>query len=29
MVDLITITENFYACGVTSSVYCAADRPAV
>lgn len=25
MVDLITITESFYACGVASSVYCAKD----
>lgn len=25
MVDLITITEGFYACGVASSVYCTAD----
>lgn len=25
MVDLITITESFFACGVASSVYCAAD----
>ncbi|MFZ1883104.1 MAG: 4-hydroxyphenylacetate 3-hydroxylase N-terminal domain-containing protein [Rhodoplanes sp.] len=27
MVDLITITESFYACGVASSVYCA-ENPA-
>jgi 4-hydroxybutyryl-CoA dehydratase / vinylacetyl-CoA-Delta-isomerase len=25
MVELITITESFYACGVASSVYCATD----
>lgn len=25
MVDLITITESFYACGIASSVYCAKD----
>lgn len=25
MVDLITITESFYACGVAASVYCAKD----
>ena len=25
MVDLITITESFYACGVAASVYCEAD----
>ena len=25
MVDLITITESFYACGVAASVYCARD----
>ncbi len=25
MVDLITITESFYACGVAASVYCVAD----
>jgi 4-hydroxybutyryl-CoA dehydratase/vinylacetyl-CoA-Delta-isomerase len=25
MVELITITESFYACGVASSVYCTKD----